>query len=437
MTTSTHDIAKRRVVVVGGGYAGLTAARRLRRKLPHDTELVLVNPHAYMTYQPLLPETAAGTVSPSHVVVPLREALQGVRVLTGSMTGLDRHARRVAVTGPEGKTQDIAYDELVLAAGSVTRILPVPGLVEHAIGFRTVEEALHLGNRVLSRLDLAASTDDPAVRRKALTFVVIGAGFAGVEALAEVEDMVRRTLRRHPTLRHEETRWVLVEAGARILGQLPERLASYVRANLEARGIEVRTDSWVEEIVDGELRFGDGTRLSADTVVWTAGVVASPFLRRLDLTVDRLGRVVTDDRLRVTEGVWALGDCAAVPDLENGGYCAPTAQHAVRQARQVADNVVATVRGRATRGYRHRDAGAVASLGLRQGVAELYGVPLRGYPAWVVHRLYHGSRLPCPRRRFLVVLNWLLGSLGRVTVALPALESPRAPLQEAHADQIA
>ncbi len=414
----------KRVVVVGGGYAGLTVARKLR-----GCEVTVVNPHGYMTYQPLLPEVAAGTVAASHVVVPLRTALPRARVLTASLTALDTRAKTAVVTAPDGTEQSLPYDELVLALGSVTRTFPIPGLAEHAIGFRTVEEALHLGNRVLSRLEVAASTTDPAVRSRALTFVFVGGGYAGVEALAELEDLVRRNVSRYG-LAMADTHFLLVEAGPRILGQLPTRLASYATASLTDRGVEVCTGLALSSLAPGRAVLSDGTAVETDTVVWTAGVVANPVLRRLGLPTDPAGRLVTDATLRVVDGVWALGDCAAVPDLVTGGLCPPTAQHAVRQAARL----VANLRGR-VRPYRHRDAGAVASLGLRKGVAELYGVPLRGYLAWLVHRLYHGSRLPCSRRRLLVNLVWLLGARGRDPVALTALESPRAPLREAHAAQ--
>ncbi|WP_457255152.1 NAD(P)/FAD-dependent oxidoreductase [Pedococcus sp. P5_B7] len=416
----------RHVVVIGGGYAGLTVARRLLRKA-RDLDVTVVNPHGYMTYQPLLPETAAGTVQPAHVVVPLRTALPGARVLAASLTGLDTARRVATLTARDGAMQEVPYDELVLAVGSVTKTLPVPGLVDHAIGFRTVEEALHLGNRVLSRLELAASTTDSLARERALTFVFVGAGYAGIEALAELEDMVRRQLPHFPGITMDQSRWVLVEAGPRILGQLPERLASYAAAQLAGRGIDVRLDTRLERVTSDAVVLSDGTVVATDTVVWTAGVVPHPVLRRLGLPCDEAGRVLADEHLRVVDGVWAVGDCAAVPDVVGGGWCAPTAQHAVRQATRLADNL----RGRLG-AYRHRDAGAVASLGRRQGVAELYGVPLRGYLAWLVHRIYHGSRLPCRRRRLLVTLTWLLGSRGRDPVALSAVESPRAALREAH-----
>ncbi|MFC7487050.1 NAD(P)/FAD-dependent oxidoreductase [Knoellia sp. CPCC 206453] len=412
-----------RVVVVGGGYAGLTAARRLLRR---GCDVTLVNPHGYMTYQPLLPETAAGTVLAAHVVVPLRSAVPGAHVLAGSLTLLDTKARVATCSTSDGTTQRIEYDEVVLALGSVARTFPVPGLAEHAVGFRTVEEAQHLGSRILSRLELAASTTDAATRERALTFVFVGGGYAGIEALAELEDMVRRVIFRYEQLTMADTRWVLVEATPRILGQLPERLATYATTELAGRGIEIRTGTALASLTDGHAVLSDGTTIRTDTVVWTAGVVANPLLRALGLQCDPAGRVVTDKHLRVVDGVWAIGDCAAVPDLVTGGPCAPTAQHAVRQAVRLSKNLTGRVRP-----YRHKDAGAVASLGLHKGVAELYGVSVRGRLAWLVHRLYHGSRLPCSRRKLLVNLVWLLGARGRDPVAVTALESPRSPLRDA------
>lgn len=263
-------------------------------------------------------------------------------------------------------------------------------------------------------------------RERALTFVFVGGGYAGVEALAELEDMVRRVIFRYQGLSVADTRWVLVEAAPRILGQLPERLATYATANLRDRGVEIHTGVALRSLAEGSAVLDDGTVIDTDTVVWTAGVVANPLLRTLGLPCDPAGRVETDENLRVCDGVWAVGDCAAVPDLVTGGLCAPTAQHAVRQAVRLSRNLTGQVRA-----CRHQDAGAVASLGLRKGVAELYGVPLHGRLAWLVHRLYHGSRLPCSRRRLLVNLVWLLGTRGHDPVAVTAIESPRSPLRDA------
>lgn len=419
--------ARKRVVVAGGGYAGLTTARRLVRA---GCDVTVVNPNGYMTYQPLLPETAAGTVQASHVVVPLRTVLGNARILTGSLTGIDTAARVAVCRATDGTEHRLEYDDLVLALGSVARTFPIPGLADHAVGFRTVEEAVHLGNRILSCLELAASTPDPAARARALTFVFVGGGYAGVEALAELEDMVRRTIHRYDGLAMNDSRWVLVEAAPRILGQLPERLTSYAADRLQRRGIEIRTGVALDSLTQGRALLADGTEIATGTVVWTAGVVANPLLRMLGLPCDQAGRVLTDDHLRVTDHVWAVGDCASVPDVATGDRCAPTAQHAVRQAARLSRNLLGSPRP-----YRHKDAGAVASLGLHKGVAELYGVPVRGWLAWMVHRLYHGSRLPCSRRRLLVTLGWLLGSRGRDPVAVPAIESPHTPLRDAIAAQ--
>ncbi|GGM36979.1 NAD(P)/FAD-dependent oxidoreductase [Dactylosporangium sucinum] len=422
----------RRVVVVGGGYAGLAVARRLCCT-PGRFDVTVVNPHAYMTYQPLLPEAAAGLVNPSHITVPLKSALRRARVLTASMTGLDPTAKRVQATAPDGSVHELPYDDLVLAVGSITRTFPVPGLVEHAIGFRTVEEAMHLANRVLSRLDHAESALCAQRRTRMLTFVFIGGGYAGVEALAEVEDLVRRTLPNYSGLRRDECRWVLVEAGPRILSQLPERLAIYATDHLRARGIQIRTGTRLLQVTDGVCHLSDGTTIESDTIVWTAGVVAPPLLRDLPLPLDEAGRVRADEQLRVpgVHAVWALGDCAAVPDIHTGGTCPPTAQHAVRQARRLAKNLAAAAAGRPGRPYRHRDAGAVASLGSGKGVAELYGMPLRGWPAWALHRMYHGSRLPNRRLRMMVNFGWLFHPLAAGRAALHALEDPREPLRAA------
>lgn len=419
---------RRRILVVGGGYAGFNVARRLRRR--RDLEVTVVDPHGYLTYQPLLPEVAAGAVQPAHVTVPLRSALPGVRILLAALTGLDRDNRVATIATGDGRARELSYDELVLAVGSVTRTVPIPGLVDHAIGFRTVEEAVYLGGRVLSQVEVAAASNDPATRRRALTFVFVGGGYAGVELLGELHDMVRRALAHHSTVRLEDTRWVLVEAAPRILGALPDRLAAYTSRHLRGRGIEVRTDTSVQSLVGGVARLSDGTAVDADVVVWTAGVVANPVLRELGLPCDPAGRVVTDATLEVADGVWALGDCAAVPNLVGDGPCPPTAQHAARQATRLVRNLL----GR-RRPYRHADAGAVASLGLGKGVAELYGVPLRGLPAWLTHRLYHGSRLPCSRRRVLVNMLWLLGTRRDDLAPLTALASPRRPLRDAHARQ--
>jgi NADH dehydrogenase len=408
------------VLIVGGGYVGLYTALRLQRRLRAelrrgDVSVTLVSPEPVMTYQPFLPEAAAGSIEPRHVVVPLRRVLRRVSVVTGTVSSVT-HASRVARVVPAGgEVYDLAYDVLVLAPGSVARTLPIPGLAETAVGFKTVSEAIYLRNRVLECLDVAASTRDPAVRRRALTFVFVGAGYAGVEAFAELEDMAREAVRRYyRELSWDETRWVLVEAAPRILGEIGPGMAGYTLRRLRARGMEVRLGTRLDSCVGGRVVLSDGETFEADTVVWTAGVKPHPVVASTDLPLDERGRVVAAATLAVADGAWSAGDCAAVPDLTRPGeWCGPTAQHAVRQARRLADNVVLSLRGRPPRPYRHRDAGSVASLGLHQGVAQVYGVRLRGWPAWFMHRTYHVSRVPTFNRKARVVADWTLALFFR------------------------
>jgi len=421
-----------RILIVGGGYVGMYAALQLQRKLRRtEASVTVVDPQSTMTYQPFLAEAAGGSIEPRHVVVPLRKVLPRCRVVTGTVTGVDTERRVAAVRSAEGDRVDLPYDILVLAAGSLSRTLPIPGLAAHGIGFTTVAEAVHLRNHVLSRLDLASSVEDPDRRRAALTFVAVGAGYSGVEVLAELEDLARYALRFHPGLSAPDLRWVLVEAGDRVLPEVSLPLAQYTVERLRRRGIDVRLGTRLESTVDGHVRLSDGDAFDAQTVVWTAGVRANPLAARLGLPVDSRGRVVTTADLQVygVPGVWSAGDVAAVPDLsaeDPDAICGPSAQHAVRQAKRLADNLVAALRGRRLRPYRHAYAGSVASLGLHKGVAEVYGIKLRGWPAWMMHRLYHLSRMPTANRKARVAADWVLSWLfRREVVALQQLEHPR------------
>ncbi|HEX5741478.1 MAG TPA: NAD(P)/FAD-dependent oxidoreductase [Pilimelia sp.] len=428
-----------RILVVGAGHVGLYAALRLARKL-RRAEVVVVDPQPHMTYQPFLPEAAAGSISPRHSVVPLRPALRGCRIITGRVTRI-RHAARTATVEPvTGPSFDIGYRHVVVAPGSVSRTLPVPGLREHGIGFKTIGEAIYLRNHVLQRLDVAAATTDPAVRGRALTFVVVGGGYAGIEALAEMEDMTRAALRYYPELRQAEVRWVLVEATQRVLPEVDRDMGAYTVRQLLKRGLDIRLGTRLESCVDGEVVLSDGARFPADTIVWTAGVRPAPMLNQTDLPRDDRGRVTCDATLRVVdaagravEGAWSAGDCAAVPDLTGapGDLCSPSAQHAVRQARRLADNIAAVERGRAPKPYRHRHVGSVASLGLHKGVAQVYGVKLTGLPAWFMHRTYHMSRIPSFNRKLRVVADWTLALFTRrEVVSMGQLENPRESFAE-------
>ncbi|MGW0518516.1 NAD(P)/FAD-dependent oxidoreductase [Crossiella sp. NPDC003009] len=420
-----------RIVVVGGGYVGMYTALRLQRKLrAGEATITVVDPQPNMTYQPFLPEAAAGSIEPRHVVVPLRKVLRKCTVLTGRVAAVDAARKIVTVLPVEGVPTELAYDHLVLAPGAVARTLPVPGLAECGIGFGSVGEAIHLRNHVLSRLDVASTTEDEVLRRRALTFVVVGAGYAGIEVFGELEDMARAALRHHPRLSGKDMRWVLVEAADRVLPEVSPSMAEYTVRRLRERGTEVRLGTRVSAMDGGQVVLTDGEEFAADTVVWTAGVKANPLAARSGLPVDSRGRLLCTPALEVIgeDGVWSAGDCAAVPDLSASGLsvCAPSAQHAVRQAKVLADNLRAAVRGRPVREYRHKHVGSVASLGLHKGVAEVYGIRLRGFLAWLLHRLYHLSRVPTFNRKVRVLGDWVLTFFcGREVVSLGQVEHPR------------
>jgi NADH dehydrogenase len=426
-----------RILIVGGGYVGMYTALRLQRRLGRDeATITVVDPQSYMTYQPFLPEAGAGNLEPRHVVVPLRRVLRRCEVLSGRITRIDHASRRACFTPLEGDDRWLEYDVLVLAPGSIARTLPIPGLRECGIGFRTVAEAIYLRNHVLGKLDAAASTADPDVRRRGLTFLFVGGGYAGIEAMAELEDMARDAIGYYDNLTPRDMRWVMVEAAGRILPEVSEDLGVYTLQELERRGIEVKLNTRVESLTDGEVVLSDGSRFRAETVVWTAGVRPNPLLEASDLPLDERKRVRATPSLRV-EGVpdaWAAGDCARVPDLSKDDPSAttgPSAQHAVRQAKTLADNIVASLRGGEVVDYRHAYAGSVASLGLHKGVAEIYGIKLRGWPAWFMHRTYHMTRMPTSNRKIRVVADWTLALFfKREIVSLGAFANPREEFQQ-------
>jgi NADH dehydrogenase len=434
MTTSQAP----RILIVGGGYVGMYTALRLQRKLRRgEATVTVVDPHSYMTYQPFLPESAAGNLEPRHMVVPLRKVLDRCELLNGRIESLNHEARTARFQPAKGSGRDLHYDILVMAGGSIARTLPIPGLAECGIGFRTVAEAIYLRNQVLSRLDFAVSTDDEKLRQRALAFVFIGGGYAGIEAIAELEDMARDALRFYPDLSERDMRWVMVEAADRILPEVSPDMAEYTVRQLESRGIEVRRNTKVESMVDGEVVLSDGTSFPSDTIVWTAGVRAHPLLEASDLPLDGAKRLKCLATLQVdgVDNAWGAGDLAAVPDLtkdDPNALCGPTAQHAVRQAKQLGDNIVATLRGKAPRDYRHAYAGSVASLGLHRGVAEVYGVKLKGWPAWFMHRTYHVSRMPTFNRKVRVVADWTLALFfRREIVSFGSFANPRQDFEEA------
>jgi NADH:ubiquinone reductase (H+-translocating) len=427
-----------RILVVGGGYVGMYTAQRILKNLKRgEATVTVVDPRPYMTYQPFLPEAAAGSIAPRNIVAPLRRVLKGrnSEVITGRVVSVD-HARKAATIAPNvGDGYELSFDELVVAVGSVPRTLPIPGLAEHGIGFKQVEEAVSLRNHVIGQIDLADSIKDPALRRKALTFVFVGGGFAGVEAIAEMEDMARDVCKWYSNVEPEDMRWLLVEAADRILPEVGPELGVWTAEELRKRGIQVKMKTLLNSCVDNHVVLSDGTELDASTVVWTAGVKPNPVVEQLGVPLGPKGHVDAQANLRVTglKHVWAAGDCAQVPDLTKGAgnWCSPSAQHAVRQAKRLAENIVAALRGKTVEDYVHKHVGSVAGLGIGKGVANVYGIKLRGWPAWLMHRAYHVSRVPTFNRKVRVCMDWVLaGFFRREAVSLTSFENPREEFTE-------
>jgi NADH:ubiquinone reductase (H+-translocating) len=431
-----------RIVILGGGTVGLYSARRLRKRLGRrEAAIVVVDPRPYMTYAPFLPEAAAGSIDPRNVVAPHRRALKGVDVLQGKVSQINHAERTVQITPEEGAAYWVTYDHLIIGLGSVARTLPIPGLAEQAIGFKNVEEAIAVRNHILNRIEVASSTWDPELRRRMLTFVFVGGGFAGVEALGELEDIARYTVEHYKQIEQDEVRFVLVEGSPRILPEVSEELGGYTLEQLRKRRIEIHLSTFLSSCVDGHIVLSNGLEFDADTVVWTAGVKANPVLQQSDLPLDQMGRVTCNAALQVVDAdgtvvpdAYAAGDCAAVPDLYNPGqFCPPNAQHALREANHLGDNLARVLRSAEVTEYKHKNVGAVASLGMYKGVAQMFGrIKVRGFPAWVLHRTYHVFAMPTVNRKLRIMAGWT-GSLllRREVVPLGALHDPRAEFRAA------
>jgi NADH dehydrogenase len=396
-------------LVLGGGFAGSYVARYLGKR-----GATIVSPENYMLFTPMLPEAASGTLEPRHVVVPLRMMCPDAELLVGKAQAHDVAGQRVQVEAG-GRVFWVRYSNLVIAIGAVARTLPIPGLAEHALGFKSLADAIHLRNHVLERLEVAAADPIPAHRLRELTFVFVGAGYAGVEALAELADLVNDALRYYPGLPEAPQRWVLVDAAPKILPEIPTRLGDYAAQLLLRRGIDIRVDTRLEEVEAHAARLSDGERVLTSTVVWTAGVRANPILPDLGLPVDERGRVPVDETLRVSplNRVWALGDCAAVPNEATPGQLdPPTSQHALRQARRLAKNI----RGE-PRPYRYRMLGEGATLGRYKGIANIMGIHFKGFLGWWITRTYHLYQLPLFSRKLRVVTDWTVALFFRRDIA--------------------
>ncbi|WP_327308478.1 NAD(P)/FAD-dependent oxidoreductase [Streptomyces sp. NBC_01298] len=409
-----------RIVVVGAGFAGVACVRRLERTLsPGEAEILLVTPFSYQLYLPLLPQVASGVLTPQSVAVSLRRSRRHrTRIVPGGAVGVDTRAKVCVIRKITGELVDQPYDHLVLAPGSVTRTFDIPGLAEHGRGMKTLAEAAHLRDHVIAQLDLAdAAAPGSAERASRLGFVVVGGGYAGTETAAALERLTKNAVSRYPRLERREITWHLVDVAPKLMPELGDRLGRAALDVLRGRGIEVSLGVSVAKAGPEDVTLTDGRVLPCRTLVWTAGVAASPLIATLGAETAKSGRLVVAPDLRVpgAEGAFALGDAAAVPDLAGGGdgaVCPPTAQHAERQGRVAADNLVATLRGTPPRPYVHKDLGLVVDLGGRDGVSRPLGIDLRGMPAQAVARGYHWAALRTGAAKTRVMTNWLLNAVA-------------------------
>nr|WP_194398635.1 FAD-dependent oxidoreductase [Microbacterium atlanticum] len=431
-----------KILIVGGGYAGFYTAWKLEKHLRKgEADVTIVDPLPYMTYQPFLPEVAAGSIEARHSVVALRRHLKKTNVLAAKVTGID-HANKVATITPiAGEPYEFAYDQIVVTAGAVSRTFPIPGIADNAIGLKTIEEAVAIRDRLMSNFDKASTLPPGPERDRLLTVVVVGGGFAGIEVFAELRSLASALVKSYPQLTFDDTHFHLIEAMGRIMPEVSLKTSEWVLKNLAQRGASVHLDTQVTGAVGGDIELSTGETIPSDLIIWTAGVMANPtVVRGGDLPVEERGRIRTRADLRVgtedevVEGAWAAGDVSAVPDLSGGGvggYCVPNAQHAVRQAKLLAKNLVAVLRGELPREYYHKNLGAVAGLGLWVGVFQSGNLALKGPIAWLAHRGYHGLAMPSWERKWRVLWGWWNNFwLGRDLVNLSTVQNPRYVFEE-------
>ncbi|GAA0449009.1 dehydrogenase [Paractinoplanes deccanensis] len=429
----------RTILVVGGGYAGFYTAWKLEKKLRRDeARVVVVDPRPYMTYQPFLPEVVAGSVEARHAAVSMRRHLTKTRIIAGTVVKVD-HAHKTATIRPaEGPEYAFPYDIIAVTAGAVTRKLDIPGVTEHAIGMKHVEEAVAIRDRLLTNFDRAATLPPGPQRRRLLTVTFVGGGFSGVEGFGELLSLATALARRYPELDPAELSFHLVEARGRILPEVTDKPGEWVVRSLEKRGAHIHLNAVLQSADGGHVVLSTGEEFDSDLIVWTVGNAASPLVRNhTDLPIDGRGMLMVRADLRVGDAssfvpdAWGAGDDAAVPDLalagaKPGAATVPNAQHAVRQGKLLARNIVASLRGREPKQYLHHSLGVVATLGLGRGIFQYKGIVIKGFPAWVMHRGYHVLAVPSWERKVRVLLVWVTAALfGRDIVSLASVQHPR------------
>jgi NADH dehydrogenase len=431
----------RKILIVGGGYAGFYTAKKLEKWLRRgEAQVTMVDPLPYMTYQPFLPEVAAGSIEPRHAVVAHRRHLKTTKVITASVSKVDHAAKTAEITPAVGDPWTVDYDVVVVTAGAVSRTFPIPGVADQAIGLKNIEEAMDIRDRMTDNFAKASNLPAGPERDRLLTVVVVGGGFAGIEIFAELRSFASSLVGTYHQLEMDDTHFHLIEALGRIMPEVSLKTSLWVIKDLAQRGAEIHLNTQLASAVDGKIEMSTGETFESDLIIWTAGVMANPVIRNTDLPVEERGRLRVQADLRVIndDGIvpdaWGAGDVCAVPDLTGagvGGFTVPNAQHAVRQGKLMARNLVADLRGEKPREYIHKNLGAVAGLGLYNGVYQNGPIAVKGLIAWFMHRGYHGLAIPFWERKFRVFGNWIMNFfLRRDLVGIPDRDIPRAAFEK-------
>lgn len=419
-----------RVVILGGGFGGVYTATHLQRLWRDDpsVSITLVSRVNYFLVTPLLFEASSGVLDPRHVVSPIRRMLDRAQFFEADVEGVDFERRVVRMRhDASSPLQELPYDQLVIAVGGVTNTQVIPGS-ENALYFKSLADAIYLRNHIIDTFERATLEQDPVVRQRLMTLVVIGAGLVGVELMGELTQFVHDVCRHYPNLRCREVRFHLIEAGPRVLPEMEQDQADYVIDVLQRRRVNIRTNTPAERIAPNRLHLGGGETIEAGTIILAAGIAPNPLLATLDLEKDKRGRLVVDATMRSRQRpeVWALGDCASVPDPQGKPY-ASLAQHALRQARVLAGNITAAIRGQPLEPFVYETMGMLAALGHRTGVGRVWKVRVRGFLAWWVWRSYYLWQMPRWERRLRIVIDWTIALLFRYDVVKLELFGARHP----------
>jgi NADH dehydrogenase len=440
MPANNSSATAPKILVVGGGYAGFYTAKKLEKHLNKgEAEVTMVDPLPYMTYQPFLPEVAAGSIEARHAIVSHRQHLKKTNVVTGKVTKVNHATKTATIEVPGLAPYEFKYDQIVMTAGAVSRTFPIPGVADEAIGLKNIEEAVEVRNRLLQNFDKAANLPAGAARDRLLTFVVVGGGFAGIETFAELRSLASSLIQYYPSIAFEDVHFHLIEAMGRIMPEVSLPTSEWVIDNLDARGAKIHLNTQLQSAVGGKIELSTGITFESDLIVWTAGVMANPVVRNTDFPLDDRGRITAKATLQIVNGeeiiadAWTAGDVSAVPDLTGkgvGGFCVPNAQHAVREAKLLAKNIVAQLRGEGIQEYYHENLGAVAGLGLGVGVYQWRKLAIKGVIAWFMHRGYHGLAMPMWERKLRVFGGWV-GQffLKRDIVGTRAILEPRVQFE--------